>query len=234
MQTSNNVGYNIMIFNKKRKTADLSSEVMDKQRKRLQELKAALLLSNDDLKKSTAETKTVIAEVSKKLRSSLKKLDPKLGLFTTMKDEGVAFVDFRGEIVHVNHAAAELLNRSVTELLHKRIDYILTGSRRKRISIEECSKLIIGKVKEQTACTYDELCDTARTAYLLKTQNLAMHLDEPVCIVFKSGDRIQPLRIIISLLDTQPKELEDVTFLCKIAEIAGSPAPVYNEQIITA
>lgn len=223
-----------MIFKKKRKTSDLSTIVMDEQRKRLHELKEALLHSNDDLNKSTDETKAVIAEVSEKLKAGLKKLDPKLGLFTTMKDEGVAFVDFKGEIVHVNHAASELLNRSVTELLHKRIDYILTGSKRKRISIEECSKLIISKVKEQEECSYSELCDTARTAYLLKTQNLAMHLDEPVCLVFKTGDRIQPLRIIISLLDTQPKELEDVTFLCKIAAIAGSPAPIYSERIIAA
>lgn len=222
-----------MSFWKKRNSADLSTDTMETQRMRLHELKEALIHSNDDLNRSTSETKAVIAEVSRKLKSGLKKLDTKLGLFTTMKDEGVAFVDFKGEIVHVNHAAAELLNRSVTELLHKRIDYILTGSRRKRISIEECSKLIINKVKERETCTYGELCDTARTAYLLKTQNLAMHLDEPVCIVFKSGDRIQPLRIIISLLDTQPKELEDVTFLCKIAEIAGSPAPVYSESLVT-
>lgn len=223
-----------MIFHKKHSQADLSSTTMNEQRIRLSELKEALLDSNEKLNKTTSETKAVIAEVSKKLKAGLKKLDPKLGLFTTMKDEGIAFVDFRGEIVHVNHAAADLLNRSVTELLHKRIDHILTGSRRKKISIEECSKLIISKVKEQEYCTYNELCDTARTAYLLKTQNLAMHLDEPVCLVFKSGDHIQPLRIIISLLDTQPKELEDVTFLCKIAEIAGSPAPVYNEQLVKA
>lgn len=219
---------------RKRAEADLLSVTMTKQQTRLRELKKALLQSNDDLNKSASETKAVIAEVSAKLNAGLRKLDPKLGLFTTMKDEGIAFVDFRGEIVHVNHAAATLLNRSVTELLHKRIDYVLTGSKRKRISIEGCSKLIISKVKEQESCSYRELCDTARTAYLLKTQNLAIHLDEPVCIVFKSGDQVHPLRVIISLLDTQPKELEDVTFLCKIAEIAGSPAPIYSEQVTVA
>lgn len=223
-----------MNFRKKRTDADLSTTTMTQQRKRLSELKEALIHSNDDLNNTTSETKAVIAEVSRKLKTGLRKLDQKLGLFTTMKDEGVAFVNFQGEIVHVNHAAAELLNRSVTELLHKRIDYILTGSRRKRISIEECSKLIISKVKADMSCTYGTLCETARTAYLLKTQDMSMHLDEPVCIVFKSGDRAQPLRIIISLLDTQPKELEDVTFLCKIAEIAGSPAPVYSEKLVSA
>lgn len=209
---------------------DLLSATMTKQRKRLSELKEELNHSNENLNKTADETKAVIAEVSRKLKTGLKKLDPKLGLFTTMRDEGIAFVDFKGEIVHVNHAAAELLNQPVTELLHKRIDYILTGSNRKRISIEECSKLIISKVKEQVSCTYNDLCETARTAYLLKTQNLEIHLNEPVCIVFKSGDRVQPLRIIISLLDTHPKEIEDVTFLCKIAEIAGSPAPIYSER----
>lgn len=219
-----------MIFRKKRRNDDLSTATMTAQRKRLHELKTELIQNNAELERTTTETKAVIAEVSAKLKGGLRKLDQKLGLFTSMKDEGIAFVDFRGEIVHVNHAAATLPNRPVTELLHKRIDYILSGSKRKRISIEECSKLIISKVKESMSCTYSELCDTARTAYLLKTQNLAIHLDEPVCIVFKSGDRIHPLRVIISLLDTQPKELEDVTFLCKIAEIAGSPAPVYNEQ----
>ena len=222
-----------MIF-KKRKITVPSTVNMDAQSARLKELKEALLHSNEELNKSTAETKEVIANVSKKLKDGLKKLDPKLGLFTTMKDEGVVFIDFRGEIIHVNHGAATLLNRSVTELLRKRIDYILTGSRSKKISIEECSKLIISKVKEDDECTYSELCDTARTAYLLKTQNVAVHLDEPVCMVFKSGDRVQPLRIVISLLDTAPKELEDVTFLCKIAEIAGSPAPVYSEAPVTA
>ena len=223
-----------MIFKKQSKTADLMTTMMEVQSARLKELKEALLLSNDVLNKSTSETKRVIAEVSRKLNAGLKKLDLKLGLFTTMRDEGIAFIDYRGEIIHVNYAAATLLNRSVTGLLHKRIDYILTGSRSKKLSIEECSKLIISKVKDHDESTYSELCDTARTAYLLKTQDIAIHLDEPVCMVFKSGDQVQPLRIIISLLDTAPKELEDVTYLCKIAEIAGSPAPVYSESLATA
>lgn len=217
-----------MIF-KKRSKSTLLTDLMERQRIRLKELKAALLASNDKLNASTEETKAVIAQVSEKLKTGLKKLDPSLGLFTTMKDEGVAFVDFKGEIIHVNHAGAELLNRSVTELLHKRIDYILTGSRRRRLSIEECSKLIISKAQESADCTYNELCETARTAYLLKTQDVEMHLDEPVCIVLKSGDSIHPLRIMISLLDTSPRVLEDVTFICKIAQIAGSPAPLYQE-----
>jgi hypothetical protein len=68
----------------------------------------------------------------------------------------------------------------------------------------------------------------------LKTQDVAMHLDEPVCIVLKSGDAIHPLKVVISLLDTQPKELEDVTFLCKIAQIAGSPAPIYEALQVEA
>lgn len=221
-----------MFFNK-RKAINALKDSITAQCQKLQSLKDELSIGDESLTKAAGETKDLIADVSSKIRNSLKKLDPKLGLFTTMRDEGVAFVDFRGEIVHVNHAAAELLNKPVTELLHKRIDYILTGSKRRRISIEECSKLIINKVKEHN-CTYDELCETARTAYLLKTQNLAMHLDEPTCIVFKSGARVQPLRVVISLLDTAPKELEDVTFLCRIAEVAGSPTPIYSDQTTQA
>lgn len=217
-----------MIFKKQAKS-ELSTDLMKHQRERLKELKEALLASNAELQKSTELTKTVIAEVSEKLKSGLRKLDPSLGLFTTMKDEGVAFVDFKGEIIHVNHAAAELLNRPASTLLHKRIDYILTGSRRKRISIEECSKLIISKVQTDEKATYHELCDTARAAYILKTQEVEMKLDEPACIVLKSGDSIHPLRVVISLLDTNPRILEDVTFICKIAQIAGSPAPLYQE-----
>jgi hypothetical protein len=220
-----------MLFKKKVKVKEeLATPVMTAQSKRLSALKQALIENNNELKKQTEETKQVIAEVSAKLKSGIRKLDPKLGLFTTMKGEGVAFVDFRGEIIHVNNAAALLLNRPVSDLLKKRIDYILTGSKRKRISIEECSKLIIEKVKEDVNCTYNALCETARTAYLLKTSNVAMHLDEPVCIVLKSGDKIHPLRVTISLLDTAPKELEDVTFLCKISQIAGSPAPCYYQH----
>ena len=220
-----------MIFKKDRssKLQDLAvSATMAAQRQRLQQLKQALLDDNATLNKSTEETIAVIAEVSEKLKAGLKKLDQSIGLFTTMKDEGVAFVDFKGDIIHVNHAAAELLNRPITEIIGKRIDHILTGSKRRKISIAECSKLIISKVKEDNQCSYSALCDTARTAYLLKTQDVAMHLDEPVCIVLKSGDSIHPLKVVISLLDTQPKELEDVTFLCKIAQIAGSPAPIYE------
>lgn len=220
-----------MIFKKRAATVkDFSTETMIEQRKRLITLKKQLLASNDDLNKQTEEAKQVIAEVSNKLKSGLKKLDPRLGLFTTMKDEGLAFVDYRGEIIHVNYAASELLNRPVAELLNKRIDYILTGQRRRKISIEECSKLIISKVREDVDCTYGELCETARTAYVLKTPDMAMHLDEPVCIVLKSGDSIHPLRVIMSLLDTAPKELEDVTFLCKISQIAGSPLPIYYQE----
>lgn len=222
-----------MVF-KKRSKSDLSTDLMKQQRARLKELKEALLTSNAEIVKTAEQTKAVIAEVSEKMKTSLKKLDPSLGLFTTMKDEGVAFVDFKGEIIHVNHAAAELLNRPVSTLLHKRIDYILTGSRRKRLSIEECSKLIINKVQTDITATYNELCDTARAAYILKTQELEMRLDEPACIVLKSGDSIHPLRVVISLLDTNPRMLEDVTFICKIAQIAGSPLPLYQEAQLRA
>lgn len=216
-----------MIF-KKKAAQDISSPRMKAQSARLADLKQQLDDGKRRLGASTAEAKGVIAEVSEKLKRGLKKLDPKLGLFTTMRDEGVIFVDFRGEIIHVNHAAAELLNKPVTSLLHKRIDHILTGQRKRKISIEECSKLIIEKANESDECSYDKLCETARTAYLLKTSDVEMHLDEPVCIVLKSGDSINPLRVVISLLDTSPKELEDVTFLCRISQIVGSP-PEYKE-----
>lgn len=218
-----------MFRKKAKKQLDIVSPEMKAQAKRLEELKYKIECSNDRLNKEVEETRAVVAEVSDKLKAGLKKLDPSLGLFIANRDEGVAFVDFRGEIIHVNHAASELLNMPVAQMLHKRIDYILTGQKRRRISIEACSKLIIDKVKADGDCTHDELCDTARTAYLLKTEELAMHLDEPVCFVFKSGDSIHPLKVTISLLDTAPKELADITYLCKISQIAGSPAPQYHE-----
>lgn len=216
-----------MIFKKKvLKLKDVTSERMSTQRERLAVLKQALSASNESLNESTRAAKDVIAEVSAKLKRGVKRFDPKQGLFTAMRDEGVIFVDFRGEIIHVNHAAAELLNRPVAEMMHQRIDYILTGQKQRKISIQECSKLIISKVKTEPEAAYNELCDTARTAYLLKTADMAMHLDEPVCIVLNSGDTIHPLRVVISLLDTAPKELEDITFLCKVSQIVGEPTPV--------
>lgn len=211
-----------MIFKKRKEIAPILATVsMQAQRERLRVLKGKLSADRDALDRSTSEAKVIIAAVAAKLKNGLKKLDPTVGLFLTSKDEGVAFVDYRGEIIHANHAACELLNRTPSEIIKKRIDYILTGAKKKRISIEECSKLIVDRAK-QGDCTYRELCDTARAAYILKTEAVAMHLDEPVCIVLKSGQSFNSLKVTISLLDTNPKELADVAFLCKIEQIAGT------------
>lgn len=205
--------------NKVRQAAEISA--FDEQTAKIADLKKALLESNAQLLKSTSEAKELIAEVSTKFKRSLKKLDQELGVFVTSRNEGVLFVDYRGEIIHANNAAAELLNRQLPQLMHRRIDFILTGVRQRKFSFEECSKLIISKATED--CTYDDLCDTAKTAYVLKTKDVAMKLDEPVVIVMKAGEQLHPLKVTMSLINTSPREVTDITYICKISELAKVP-----------
>ena len=176
------------------------------------ELKKIIEKQSQDLILASKETHNVINLVSLKFQTISKRA---LKFNSSINSiEGVAFINHCGEIIHINDVACNLLNMNINMPL-QRIDYILTG-KQKKISFDSCSRLIMQSVNSHH--TFVEVCDTARTALLLKTEDVAIHLDEPICFVFKSGNRIKSLRVVISLLDISPSFIDDITYVCKISK----------------
>ena len=176
------------------------------------ELKKLIKKQSQDLILASKETHNIINLVSLKFQTISKRA---LKFNSSINSiEGVAFINHCGEIIHINDVACNLLNMNINMPL-QRIDYILTG-KQKKISFDSCSRLIMQSVNSHH--TFVEVCDTARTALLLKTEDVAIHLDEPICFVFKSGNRIKSLRVVISLLDISPSFIDDITYVCKISK----------------
>ena len=203
---------NIFKRNSRVNSDSLLNDEIRQQMIQIAKLKNAIEKQSNDLALASKETRNVISTVSLKFQIISKRaLKFNSSINST---EGVAFINHCGEIIHINDVACNLLNMDINLPL-QRIDYILTGKQRK-ISLDACSRLIMQSVNSHH--TFIEVCDTARTALLLKTEDVAIHLDEPICFVFKSGNKVKSLRVVISLLDISPSFIDDITYVCKISK----------------
>jgi hypothetical protein len=191
--------------------SQLKTEI-DRQNKERETVKDKLAESSAQLDKMTQGAKQLINTVALKLQ---KRLHP--GTFTK-NDEGIAFVNWRGEVLQINGAACTLLNTTMDALKNKRIDYLVTGTDTV-LKLEDCSQSIMAVLAGNSDETH---------ASLLTQQDVKMILNEPVKIVLREGGELFPLRVVISLFDTNPKFLEQITYIVKlqaldISEIASVP-----------
>jgi PAS domain-containing protein len=116
---------------------------------------------------------------------------------------GVAFVNYRGEILFANAAAHKLIGVGEHGLIGTKIECFVLGGD-VRLFVEECSQRLIKQALNGEICRLDE----ARLSLLNKApiQVYLANAKPPLCI---SGD------VRLSLLDAKPKSIEDITYICK-------------------
>jgi PAS domain-containing protein len=173
--------------------------------KRVLEEKKTMLHEECELLASTiTDTMLEAASVISKLRSDVSSYGSLLASIAGDHTvHGVAFVNYRGEILFANAAAHKLIGVGEHGLIGTKIECFVLGGD-VRLFVEECSQRLIKQALNGELCRLDE----ARLSLLNKApiQVYLANTKHPLCI---SGD------VRLSLLDAKPKSIEDITYICK-------------------
>jgi hypothetical protein len=134
-------------------------------------------------------------------------------LSATARDEGILFIDYQGIILHANQVAHKVLESGTDKLIGKSIEALLTPkARRVRHRIAECSKVLHDKL----ACKLDlpQIAEVCKQFSFTIASSTEIVLNEPIILPYHNGH----LQVRLSLLDTSPSTIEDVTYLCRLAK----------------
>lgn len=167
----------------------------------------------DAKKEALAKTQALVVAAVEDARSTAHAVQAQLA---QGRNEGILFIDYQGNILHANQVAHKVLNCEADQLIGKSIEALLTPkARRVRHRITECSKALFEQLKEKLSLPQIAEACKGFSFCIKSVTDVTVVLNEPVVVPFATG----ALTLRLSLMDTTPTALEDVTYLCKLSEV---------------
>ena len=199
-------------------TALLTDKLVE-QKRCLDEKKALLVEGHGALSSSITETMLDTAAVIATLRNGVERFDVALNAIasTTSNQQGVMFINYRGEVIFTNAFTHQLLGIHDCDLATKTIESFIVGEKPRKHIIENYSLKIINYIKAHPAD--QELpvellgCKMINDAFIgpvfAKFGNCGVDCGKKICT--------KAFTFEASLLDTHPSVIEDITYICKLS-----------------
>lgn len=188
-------------FSKKQAALSKAKETVEKalsaSREHVAAKKAAFNSTQAMIRTAVADTKAMTSSV--------------MDLLSRTRDEGILFIDYRGTVLHANQVAYKVLKCEDDRLIGKSIEALLTAKTRVRRNVQKCSEALFAKMQD-APLDLSTLAETCRTFSFTKISSIEVVLNEPIQVPY--GD--STLQVRLSLLESAPAAVEDMTYLCKI------------------
>jgi transcriptional regulator with PAS, ATPase and Fis domain len=202
-------------------TSALASDTLVKQKQKLDAKKAMLAQEHRRLTNTITETMLETATAIAKLHHA-DKFDTALDAIvtSTRNHQGVIFMNYRGEIIFTNAFTQRLLGLEGCDIVGKTVESFIIGTRQHEHVIADYSAKIINFLNTcpDESTIPDELlnCKMINDAFV-----------GPVYASFadcscKRKHCTNAFTFEVTLLDTHPSVLEDVTYICKISPYTSS------------
>lgn len=186
----------------------LATDKLTEQRKLLDQKKAELAASNESLTNAVNETKLLASSLVHKLRADANRIKLILGASLNENyDKGMLFMSYKGDIIFVNKIALDHFKLPQASIVGAKVTRIIADGIEQ--PVRECSANLMTRV---SACHGDvpcELYETMQACFGLKT-------DDKIALKLGNGTTIGPFTGTISLLDREPKDITDITYLLYI------------------
>jgi hypothetical protein len=196
-------------FAKQAFASALETDELLKQKQILETKKAQLAEEVDKLSLTITETMLETASVIAKLRDQ-DQATSIIGSLTNTEQQGIMFVNYKGEVLFTNTYTQQLLCAASCQLIGQSIESFMIDQRPRKYTVIDFSMRIIKFVTDYPNCA--KIPPELLTCKLLNEAYTG-----PVYASFTSCSATNPLSVEVSLLDTNPQTIEDIIYICKIS-----------------